>query len=170
MVSGVLWMSLILSGVAALLSYFGQFIALRGVQPDLILLLLVFHANSEGPYRSQVTGTLAGLVEDLMGLAPLGFHLLLRATLGLLFGQSRNKIFLDPFVMPALMVLGASLVKGFYGLLIGGIFGLESVQEYILSTSYLIEIGYNTLLAPLLFFFYGLMKPLVGTKGIRVVG
>ncbi len=168
--SGVFWMSLILSGVSALLSYFGQFVAIRGVQPDLILLLLVFYANSEGPYRSQGSGIVAGVVEDLMGLAPLGFHLLLRATLGLLVGQSRNKIFLDPFVMPALIVLGATLVKGLYGLIIGGIFGLESVQEYILSTSYLIEIGYNTLLAPLLFFLYGLMKPLVGTKGIRVVG
>jgi len=168
--SGVLWMSLILSGVAALLSYFGQFIAIRGVQPDLVLILLVFYANSEGSYRSQGTGVVVGLVEDLMGLAPLGFHLLMRATLGMLFGQSRNKIFLDPFVMPALMVLGAMGVKAVYGLIIGGIFGIESVQEHILSTSYLIEIGYNTLLSPLLFFLYGLMKPIVETKGIRVIG
>lgn len=168
--SGVLWMSLILSGVAALLSYFGQFIAISGVQPDLLLLLLVFYANSEGPYRSQGVGIVSGLVEDLMGLAPLGFHLLLRTTLGLLFGQSRNKIFLDPFVMPALMVLAAMLVKGFYGVIVGAVFGLESVQAYILSTTYLIEIGYNVLLAPLIFFLYGLMKPLVATRGIRVVG
>ena len=168
--SGLLWMGAILSGVAALLSYFGEFIAIRGVQPDLVLLFLVFYANSEGPFRAQGTGIIVGLVEDFMSLSPLGFHLLLRTTIGLLFGQSRNKIFLDPFVMPALMVLAAMVAKAFYGLIIGGIFGIESVTGYILSTSYLIEIGYNALLAPLLFMLYGLIKPLVSTKGIRVLG
>jgi rod shape-determining protein MreD len=168
--SGVFIMAGLLSGVAALLSYFGQLIAIRGVQPDLVLLLLVFYANSEGSYRAQGTGIIVGLVEDFMSLAPLGFHLLLRATVGLLFGQSRNKIFLDPFIMPALMVFAAMAVKALYGLIIGGIFGIESVTEHVLSVSYLIEVGYNVLLAPLLFLFYGLMKPLVGTRGIRVLG
>lgn len=168
--SGVLWMGAILSSVAALLSYFGQFIAIRGVQPDLVLLLLVFYANGEGPYRAQGSAIIAGLVEDFMSLSPLGFHLLFRATVGLLFGQSRNKIFLDPFVMPTLMVVAAMVAKALYGLVIGGVFGIESVTGYILSTSYLIEIGYNALLAPLLFLLYGLMKPLVSTKGIRVLG
>lgn len=168
--SGVFIMGGLLAGVAALLSYFGQLIAIRGVQPDIVLLLLVFYANGEGPYRAQGSGIIAGLVEDFMSLAPLGFHLLLRATIGFLFGQSRNKIFLDPIVMPAIMILAAMGVKALYGLIIGGIFGIESVTGHILSGSYLIEIGYNVLLAPLLFLLYGVMKPLVGTKGIRVLG
>ncbi|MFP4329872.1 MAG: rod shape-determining protein MreD [Spirochaetaceae bacterium] len=168
--SGVFWMSGILAGVAALLSQFGTYIAIGGVKPDLLLILLVFYANSEGPLRAQTSGIVGGIVEDLMSLSPFGFHLLLRTTLAFIFGQSRNKIFLDPLVMPALMVLAATLVKGLLALTAGALFRIESVTTYILSTSFLIEIGYNALLGPLLFLFYGFLKRLVGTKGIRVVG
>ena len=168
--SGAAWMSVILAGVAALLSYFGRAIAIGGVQPDILLLLLVFYANAEGPLRSQASGVIGGLTEDLMSLSPLGFHLLMRATLGVLFGQTRNKVFLDPFVMPVLMTVVAMFVKGIYGLIIGAIFGMESVTTYVISTAFLIEIGYNSVLAPLVFFLFGLLKPLVGSKGIRVVG
>lgn len=168
--SGTLWMSVILAGVAALLSYFGEIISIAGVQPDLLLLLLVFYANSEGALRAETAGIIAGLVEDMMSLAPLGFHLLLRATVAVLVGQSKNKIFLDPFVMPGLIILAATVAKGVTALIIGAVFSIESVTGYILSTAYLIEIGYNVLLAPLVFFLFGLLKPLVGTRGIRVVG
>ena len=168
--SGPLWMGAILAGIAALLSYFGQFIEIAGVQPDLILLFVLFFANAEGPFRSQVSGVIAGVTEDLMSLSPLGFHLLLRATLALLFGQSRNKIFLDPLVMPVVIVALGTLTKGVVALIVGGIFNLPSVTGYLLSTSFLIEIAYNTLLAPVFYFLFGFLKPLVGSRGIRVVG
>lgn len=168
--SGVFWMSGILAGVAVLLSYFGSYIAIQGVQPDLVLLLLVFYANSEGPLRSQTAGIVGGLVEDFMSLAPLGFSLLLRTGIAFLFGQTKNKIFLDPIVMPALMVLAATLINGVIALILGAIFNIESVISYTLSTSYLIELGYNAVLAPVVFLVYGFMKPLVGTRGIRVIG
>lgn len=168
--NGVLWMSLILGGTAALLSYFGTVIAIAGVQPDLLLLLIVFYSNSEGPVRSQTAGIVGGLVEDFMSLAPLGFHLFLRATLAVTVGQTKNKIFLDPFVMPALIVLAATLLKGVASLIVGALFDIESVTGYVLSTAFAVEIGYNVVLAPGLFFLFGFLKPLVGTKGIRVVG
>lgn len=135
-------------------------LSLSGVRPDLVLILIVYFANTNGSLPGQITGFVSGFVRDLITLSPLGFHSLVYATLGLVYGGTKDKIFMDPILVPMLMVLAGTLAKGLLGSLLAVVFGLQNVVPSIWSTSFLIESGMNALLTPVLFAVFRIVRPL----------
>ncbi|MCK5007202.1 MAG: rod shape-determining protein MreD, partial [Spirochaetales bacterium] len=50
-----------------------HWVAVRGVIPDLGLIVLVFVAIRRGSMTAQLSGFASGVVEDVLSLSPLGF-------------------------------------------------------------------------------------------------
>ena len=62
-----------------------QFASIAGIQPDLVLIIVVYAANKNGSMIGQLTGLGAGVVLDVMGLSPLGFYALIYAVIGAVY-------------------------------------------------------------------------------------
>jgi len=127
------------------------------VRPDLTLLLLVFFAHQLGAMEGKLIGFAAGIVMDLLGMAPLGFHSLIYTVIGHLFGMSRGKIYVDSITMPVLFAIGASLLTVLTSLLTAVVFLPERISS-VLSLSFLIQLGMHAVLAPFLFGLLRLLK------------
>jgi rod shape-determining protein MreD len=147
----ILISTLLLAAAVLLQSTLLRWVALKGVKPDLALIVLVFVAIRRGSMAGQVSGFLAGLVEDVVSLAPLGFNALLRTLLGYFYGLTAGSIFVDPVMMPVLLVLLATILKGLASSLLVTVFRVPAPGFQIFAGPLWIEVGYNALLAPFLF-------------------
>ena len=133
-------------------------VALRGVRPDLALIVLVFVSLRRGSMVGQVSGFVTGFLEDLMNVSPLGFHSLLRAVLGFLFGLLSGNVFVDPFLMPMILTVVATILKGLLAGIVSAVFGVTASGFITFAGRLWIEVGYNGLLAPFLFALLGLFR------------
>jgi len=133
-------------------------IAIRGVRPDLAMLVLVFVSVRRGPMVGQVSGFASGFLEDLMNVSPLGFHSLLRTVIGYLFGLLSRNVFIDPFLMPIILAVVATLLKGLLSGVVSALFGIASSGFITFTGRIWIEMGYNGIVAPFLFALLNLFK------------
>jgi rod shape-determining protein MreD len=151
MTGPLIYGTLLLGGFAVLQSTVLSFLEIAGGSPDLVLIGVLFLANRNGTMVGQVAGFAAGLVLDVMGLAPLGFYSLIFLILGALFGVTRGKMFVDPIFIPVLIAVIAGLLKALLALIVAGVFGIEGVRDAVFSAPYAIELVYTGLLAPVIF-------------------
>ena len=133
-------------------------IAILGVRPDLALVVLVFVALRRGSMTAQVAGFASGLVEDLVSVSPVGFHMLLRTLIGFLYGLFSGNVFVDPLLMPIVLTIAATILKGLVSGLVSLVFGLKSSGFVYFAGRLWIEAGYNALAAPFLFALLNLLK------------
>jgi rod shape-determining protein MreD len=153
--------SLLLLGAAVLLqTTLLPFVAVRGVKPDLVLVILVFVSIRKGAMTGQVSGFLSGLAEDFLSLSPLGFHALIRTCMGFFYGLTAGNIFVDPILIPPVLVVIATLFKGLASSILIALFSLPAAGFAAFAGPFWIELGYNALLAPFFFAALGLFKAL----------
>ena len=126
----------------------------QDVRPDFTLLLLVFFAHQLGPMEGKLMGFVVGMVMDVLGIAPLGFHSLIYTIIGHMYGTTRGKMYVDAITMPALFAFSATLISLLISLIITILFMPERVSSLI-SLSVLLQIGIHILMAP---FVYGLLR------------
>jgi len=148
----------ILAACVVLQSTVFRYIAIRGVRPDLALIVLVFVALRRGSMTAQVAGFAAGIVEDLVSVSPVGFHMLLRTVIGYLYGLLSGNVFLDPLLMPIVLTIVATILKGLVSGLVSLVFGLQASGFMYFAGRLWIEAGYNALAAPFLFALLNLLK------------
>lgn len=160
MITTVIWGAVLAGGLAVLQSTLLRFVAIANVQPDLVLIVVIFLANKNGSMAGQIVGFVGGVVLDVIGLAPLGFYALIYTVTGSTFGLTRGKMFLDPVFLPLVFGVVAVLIKGLLGLGIAGLFSIDPVYARLFSGSFLIEIGYTAILVPVLFGVLGLSRAL----------
>lgn len=132
-----------------------QRLSIAGVVPDISLMLLIFFANRQGCMQGQISGFASGLVQDFLSTAPLGFYAFIRTITGFLYGLTKGKFFVDPILLPIILVVVGTLFKA----LLTGILGLffippESIEP-VFGQKLWIELGFNALISPFLF---GLLK------------
>jgi len=131
-----------------------QYIAFKGVVPDIVLILLVFLSIYRGRMTGQVTGFSIGLIKDIIGLSPLGFNSLILTIIGHVGGIFHKKVFLDPVVLPLVMVGISTIVKYILSIFCISIFSLPGPEHYFLNSSFWIELVYNVVLAPFMFLLF----------------
>jgi rod shape-determining protein MreD len=156
----VLLYSGILVGIAVLQTNVLQVIEIAGVRPDLALIVIAFYANANGSFEGQIGAFVGGIVEDLLSLAPPGFHALLRTLMGFLYGLTHNKMLVDAVLVPVILLAVGTLAKSLLAALIGVVFGVSGVSTAAVSSRLLLEVGYNSVLAPILFTLLRLIQPL----------
>ena len=150
--------SLLIAGAALLQSTILQKIEFYNAVPDLALGILVYTAYLNGSMTGQLTGFFSGFLLDLLSLSYLGFNALIRTVIGALSGLLKGMFFLDAVLFPMLLCFGATLLKGVLVFLIHLLFpGADPPMPYyaFFEPKFWIELGMNTLSAPLLF---GLLK------------
>lgn len=133
-------------------------IAIRGVRPDLALIVLVFVSLRRGSMVGQVSGFVSGFLEDLMNVSPLGFHSLLKTVIGYLYGVFSGNVFVDPFLMPMVLAVVATILKGVLAGVVSAVFGIASSGFITFTGRLWIEVAYNGVLAPFLFALLNLFK------------
>jgi len=133
-------------------------IAIRGVRPDLALIVLIFASMRRGAMVGQVSGFATGFLEDLMNVSPLGFHSLLRTVIGYVYGLLSGNVFIDPFLMPIILTVIATILKGVLAGIVSAIFGLTASGFITFTGRLWIEVGYNGVVAPFLFALLNLFK------------
>ena len=160
--------TLLLGAAVLLQSTLLRWVALMGVKPDLALIVLVFVAVRRGSMSAQVPGFLSGLLQDVLSLAPLGFNALLRTMIGFFYGLTAGSIFVDPVLMPVLLTLVATLLKGLVSSLAVVLFRIPAPGFQIFTGPLWIEMGYNAVLAPFLFAPLRLLRVLAPREKDRV--
>ena len=133
-------------------------VAIRGVRPDLALIVLIFVSMRRGPMVGQVSGFATGFLEDLMNVSPLGFHSLLRTAIGYMYGLLSGNVFIDPFLMPIILTVIATILKGILAGIVSAVFGLAASGFITFTGRLWIEVGYNGVIAPFLFALLNLFK------------
>ncbi len=133
-------------------------IAIEGAKPDLVLLTVVYLANKNGKMAGQTYGFVSGLIEDFLSVSPLGFNGFLKTIVGFLYGLTSETFFIDQIIIPMIMGGVATLLKGFGVLFLSWIFNIENLHFNLFSLPFLIELGYNMVIAPFLFALLGLLR------------
>ena len=135
-------------------------VAIKGVKPDIVLIILVFVSLRKGPMAGQLSGFISGIIEDLLSLAPLGFHAFSRTLIGFLYGLFEGNIYLDPVFMPLIVVAMATIIKAILSSLVVLVFSISTIGYGSWGVRLFIEVGYNALLSPFLFALLGLIRAL----------
>jgi rod shape-determining protein MreD len=126
----------------------------NGAHPDFVLVLLVFIAHSTGSRRAVVLGFAAGILMDILTLAPFGYYGLIYSTAGYLFGKTKNNVFLDPLLFPLILLFAASLLKILLSGIISSMYQPAKVGTAFSSAAF-VELAMNMFLAP---FILGFLK------------
>ena len=137
-----------------------HWVAIRGVIPDLGLIILVFVAIRRGSMTAQLSGFATGMIEDVLSLSPLGFHAFIRTLVGFLYGLTVGSIFVDPILMPVLLTIVATLFKALISSLLVSFLSIPAEGFGVFAGPLWIEMGYNAVLAPFIFALLGLLKVL----------
>jgi len=152
MVRSIIW-TVVLSVIAGILqsTLIAKF-AIFNVIPDLALCVVVYSAYINGTMAGQISGFFSGILLDFLSAAPLGLNCLVRTVIGALTGLFKGAFFLDIFFMPLILCFLATLLKAVIFILLNLLMG-SSVPAYsFASSTFWLEIGVNSLCAPVLFF------------------
>jgi len=162
----IIFFTLFLMVIAYILqSTLFQIISIGGIKPDLSLIILVFISYRKGHVVGEVSGFFAGLIEDFISITPLGFHSIIKTLIGFLYGYIQGRVVIDFLLMPVLFVITATVMKIFSSWILSIIFSLSEVRIQFFHLNTLIEILYNAVLTPLIFFLLNLFKTFkVGEK------
>ncbi len=125
------------------------------IYPDIALIILIFFSNNKGVVEGEVSGFIVGIAEDFLSLSPLGFNSFIKTVISFIFGSFKGKIFLDPIFFPMLMVLIATLMKGFIAVIISSLFLAPEAAPAVFTFRFAIEVIENCICAP---FVFALMK------------
>lgn len=92
-------------------------IGILGVQPDLMVLLLVLVALRRGPIAGTLLGFALGLVQDSLVPPTMGMNMLAKSLTGYAVGQLSDKLVVGGPALQAALVGGAVLLHDFFYLL-----------------------------------------------------
>ncbi|MBI1319352.1 MAG: rod shape-determining protein MreD [Candidatus Hydrogenedens sp.] len=147
----VLWL---ITAVATALvqTMWPEFFTVRGVAPDLVLLLVVYFGLVDGEERAMLTGVVGGIYQDVASSAVLGHHVLCAVIVGYAVGRLSTRLITDHPAIRALLVLAAGVMHGVLYT------AVSYVQRPDISTVYTIAVVviptafYTALLTPVVYF------------------
>ena len=140
-----------LIAAAFLQAALAPYLAIGGVVPNILLLVVVTLALVEGPAAGCAVGFASGLIFDLLGSGPVGPMILVLTVTGYLAGLLHANLFAEGWLLPitvlAVAALGAELAYG----LIMDLFGAGGPFLTTFATKMLPGATYNTALALLVY-------------------
>ncbi|HHC09462.1 MAG TPA: rod shape-determining protein MreD [Actinobacteria bacterium] len=117
-----------------------------GSAPNLVLLLVVVCARWLDPEPALFLGFTAGLLVDLLGSAPLGIWAMCLTVVAYLTLRVREHVADGPFVV-AVGILGLTLVGQLLFVVLGTLFGLQTISDPQLPRKLVLPALYNVALA-----------------------
>jgi rod shape-determining protein MreD len=127
------------------------YIAIAGVVPDVLLLVVVTLALVEGPVAGASAGFAAGLIFDLLGSGPVGPMVLVLTVIGYMAGLLHENMFAEGWLLPLTVLAIASLASALaYGLFLD-LLGAGGPLVLTFFTKMFPEALYDTALALLVY-------------------
>lgn len=84
----------------------------QGTYPDLVLLLVVYFAMTDGEERAMLTGALGGLFQDVVTDSVVGHHMLCHVVIGYLTARVAARLITDHPAVKVGLVFAASVAGG----------------------------------------------------------
>lgn len=140
-------------------------IAIAGVKPDFILILVIFYSIIRGNQKGAAVGFLLGLIEDVYLGRFIGMNALAKGLTGFAAGILTRGAFSDNLFVPIITTFLGTLLNGFIFLVLGKTAGLQWAMSLWLWKAVPMAI-YNACLVPFIYsWFYDRMtKPGQETK------
>ena len=127
------------------------YLAIGGVVPNFLLLVVVTLALVEGPAAGATAGFTAGLMFDLLGAGPVGPMVLVLTVTGYMAGLLHENMFAEGWLLPLTVLAVASLSSTLaYGLMLD-LLGAGGPFLLTFFTKILPEAVYDTALALLVY-------------------
>ena len=142
------------------------FIRVGGVQPDLVLLVVIFNAFLRGSKEGAFLGFLGGLCQDILSGDYIGFNALAKMGAGYLVGFAESKLFKDNVYVLLGVTFLATLASQIIYYLLLVILGVVVSPFWALVRIMLPVSLYNTILAPIFYklFYRSRIKGLFSDK------
>jgi len=112
----------------------------------------------------QLSGFFSGLLIDFLSAAPLGLNCFIRTIVGAVTGIFKGAFFLDVFFLPFILCTLATITKAVIMFLLNIVMGQAIPVYSMFSPLFWIELGLNSLSAPVLFFLLKHFKYITPTK------
>lgn len=126
-------------------------LAIGGVTPNFLLLVVITLALTNGPMSGATVGFVAGLIFDLLGTGPVGPGALVLSVTGYLVGSLHAQMFAEGWLLPlTVLAVGTLAAEVAYALLLG-LLGSGGPFWLALFTKILPSAAYNTALALLVY-------------------
>ena len=125
---------------------------IQSVVPQLVLVLVVYFAITEGEERAMFTGLLGGLFKDVAADAALGHHVLCLVVVGYFIGAMSRRLITDNPAVKAGAVFCASILYGLVYIAVDYIQRADAGNVYALLAAVLPQAFYTALITPVLFF------------------
>lgn len=87
-----------------------HYLGIYGVEPDLIVLVVVVIALTSGPLEATILGFLAGLCQDTYTPADLGLNALTKSLIGFAVGVGRTRIVAETVQVQTLLAMASLAV------------------------------------------------------------
>lgn len=140
----VLWSCLLLGALVLQVTVM-PLIAINGIKPDLLLIVVVSSGLLMGKEQGVGIGFFSGLLQDLASGSSFGINILTKMATGYLCGMVERKVFKEFILLPLIALLLATMFNGFLMLLLLYIFGYKVAILPALLYNILPQVGYNVL-------------------------
>lgn len=149
----VVWTSCTVFFVSLLQTAIFSHIAVIKVTPDLILLIIVYAAISNGARTGMICGFIAGLLLDFLSAAPLGLSSFIFTLVGFTVGKFHDAYNVDKVVFPCILGFAGFLFKVLSLFALNLVFGKNIHVYTVFHVHFLIELALNTVFSPFVFIF-----------------
>lgn len=126
-----------------------HWLSVFGVQPDLVLILVVFFALFSGSSGGAFFGFLGGLAQDALVGQYLGLNALTKLVIGYSVAQIERKVYKDYPLLPVIIVFMVSVAGQIIVFLLLAPFSVEPPFSAVFFKMVLPAGGYNSLVAGL---------------------
>lgn len=122
-------------------------ISIKGIHPDLLLVIVVSYALLSGKEKGVGMGFFAGLLQDLVSGGIFGISTLSKLATGYMFGLAERKVFKEHVLLPVLATLVATLFNGLVGIILLLLFGCKIDIAAAIMQNIVPLLGYNLIVA-----------------------
>lgn len=152
----ILWTSLSVFFIGLLRTAIFSHISFFTVLPDLVLLIVVYIAISNGSLTGLVCGFIAGLLSDFLSAAPIGLNSFIFTLAGYCIGKFYGLYNLNKIIFPCVLG-GLSFLFKVLLLFVLNLFFGQNIHTYeVLSVNFLLEVSINIVFSPMVFLFFNL--------------
>lgn len=143
-----------------------------GAKPDLMLLLVLYYAFSEGPSKAIGVGFIGGVLEDVFSAGPLGLHVFCKVLIGYVVGLIGTRLVTEHPIVMTIIVFLSTICEVALVVLLSFLY-----QDQVPVKFMFLHVGvpmafYNSVLAPVCFYFADRSRAravLGGTRGTEGV-
>ncbi len=126
--------------------------------PDISLLCIIYFAVHNGTLCGEGSGFISGIILDFLSAGPFGLNCLLRPIIGYIAGLFYKIVNIEGFLLPLFLGFLGTLLKALLLFVISLLYPNAMIYFNPFSWQFLIQLGFNTILAPFVFMFLNIFK------------